>query len=116
MPLINIFTSASPTPEKVSLLLRTLSHTLSRELGKPESYVMTCLVPQSRMTFGGNDTPACYVEVKNIGELAPELTERLSTILSSILTEGLGVSEQRTYIEFSIPPPHLFGFAGKTFA
>ena len=68
MPLVNLFCSA-PVPDATTKkqLLVSLSALLARELGKPESYVMTNLVPQCEMTFGGTDEPSCYVEVKNFG-------------------------------------------------
>ena len=61
MPLINVYTSAEPPSEDRSQkLLGALSRTLARVLGKPESYVMTCLVPRARMTFAGSLDPACW--------------------------------------------------------
>jgi phenylpyruvate tautomerase len=79
MPLINVYTSAL-APD-ADALLRRLSSTLARELAKPEAYVMTCIVPQARMTFAGSEAPACYAELKNIGELSQDLTARLSRTL-----------------------------------
>lgn len=117
MPFINVYTSAPALePAKASALLRTLSQTLARELQKPESYVMTCLVPQTRMTFAGSEAPACYAELKNVGSLAPALTERLSRVLCEILESALSVPRARMYIEFTGTEPHLFGFDGGTFA
>jgi phenylpyruvate tautomerase len=117
MPLINLYTSAlAPDADAASALLRRLSSTLARELGKPEAYVMTCLVPQARMTFAASEAPACYAELKNIGELSPELTARLSRTLCDLLSEGLLVPKNRIYIEFQSVKPHLWGFDGETFA
>jgi phenylpyruvate tautomerase len=117
MPFINVFTSVAPlAAERRTALLRSLSETLARELGKPESYVMTCLTPQASMTFGGSDAPACYAEVKNIGAFTPDRTARLSGVLCALLASELGVAKNRIYIEFSSPEPHSFGFNGETFA
>jgi len=117
VPLINIYTSApSPDAARTSQLLRQLSATLATELGKPEAYVMTCLVPKTAMTFGGTDVPACYAEVKNIGALSPATTARLSHVLTPMLASGLGVPKNRIYIEFQNVEPHLWGFDGATFA
>ena len=55
MPLLNIYTAAdvpSASP-KIEALLKDLSARLARHLNKPEAYVMTCLLPRTRMTFGG---------------------------------------------------------------
>lgn len=71
MPFIRILTSVTfPRPSGLAedALLRDLSALLARELGKPESYVMTCLDAGARMTFAGTDEPTCYVEVKNVGK------------------------------------------------
>lgn len=117
MPLINVYTSSSPLPDaRANALLRTLSKTLASELSKPESYVMTCLVPQTRMTFGGTDAPACYAELKNIGALSPETTSRLSQVLCGLLSKELDLPQNRIYLEFTSNEPHLFGFNGETFA
>jgi len=117
MPLINVYTSAPPLPDaRAGALLRSLSKTLATELGKPESYVMTCLVPQTSMTFGGTDAPACYAELKNIGTLSQDTTERLSKILCGLLSKELDVPQSRIYLEFKSVEPHLFGFNGETFA
>jgi hypothetical protein len=117
MPLINVYTSAPPPPEaRASALLLTLSKTLAKELGKPESYVMTCLVPKSSMTFAGSAAPACYAEIKNIGPLPPETTSRLSKVLCALLSKELDVPQNRIYLELTSLEPHLFGFDGDTFA
>ena len=117
MPLINVYTSApAPSAEKRTALLQSLSRTLAQELAKPEAYVMTCLVPQTSMTFAGTEAPACYAEIKNIGTLPEEKTARLSAVLCALLEKELGVPKNRIYLEFNISEPHLFGFNGETFA
>jgi phenylpyruvate tautomerase len=116
MPLVNVFTSAdAPTPDRSDALLSELSRLLAAELKKPESYVMTSLVPRTSMTFGGTKEPSCYVEVKNIGTMTPELTAKLSAALCARLSEALGVSSTRIYIEFAEARGHLWGHDGTTF-
>ncbi len=115
MPLIRIVSSADPPPAPDSLL-RDLSALLARELGKPESYVMTCLEPRARMTFGGSDEPSCYVEVKNVGTFTAAKTALVSGVLAERLTAALGVPGNRIYIEFADAKPHMWGYDGDTFA
>lgn len=116
MPLVTVYTSApSPGDDRSRALLGELSRELAQQLGKPESYVMTCLVPQTKMTFGGSEAPACYVEVKSIGRITPETTRALSADLCKRLAEALGVRQDRIYIEFTDVKPHLWGFDGSTF-
>ena len=114
MPLIRIVTSAEVTANAEGLL-SDLSGLLAREIGKPEAYVMTCLEPRAAMTFGGTTESACYVEVKNVGPLGPELTKRLSAAITERVARAIGVKGARLYIEFSESKGHHWGFDGDTF-
>ena len=118
MPLLNIYTSADVPSDAppVEALLKDLSGRLAQHLEKPEAYVMTCLVPRTRMTFGGTTAPACFVEIKNVGALSPELTERMSGDVCAVLASALKVPAARIYIEFCEAKPHLWGYDGGTFA
>ncbi len=116
MPLINVFTSAEPpAPEAADSLLKDLSARLAQHTGKPETYVMTCLVPRTRMTFGGSDEPTCLVEVKSIGRMEPVRTETMSADFCERLSKALGVAPDRIYIDFTDVSPHLWGWNGSTF-
>src|SRR5512138_2560209 len=116
MPVVNVFCSASaPDANGRKQLLVSLSALLTREIGKPESYVMTNLIPQCDMTFGGTFEPACYVEVKNIGKFKPEQTQRMSARISELLGQTLGVARSRIYIEFTDATGYLWGYDGSTF-
>ncbi|HET6151029.1 MAG TPA: phenylpyruvate tautomerase MIF-related protein [Polyangia bacterium] len=116
MPLINVFTSADlPSAEKVDALLRDLSALLAKRFSKPERYVMTSLVPRPRLTFAGTASPACFVEIKNVGEIAPALARSLSADVSSRLQQALGVPPDRIYLEMAHVEGHLWGWNGDTF-
>jgi phenylpyruvate tautomerase len=117
MPLISVYTSAeSPAEEKAQALLRDLSSTVARLLGKLESYVMTCLVPGAPMTFGGSFDPACAIEIRSIGRLTKESAKRLSESVCDLVHDRLGVAKNRTYLVCTDVPAHLWGFDGSTFA
>ena len=117
MPLIQIFTSAAPPNRPAGdALLRDLSCSLAGAFGKPEKWVMTCLVPGLAMTFGGTSDPSCFAAVKNIGKLTPEKSEALSEELCGRLSRGLGVPADRIYLEFIEAVGHLWGHDVGTFA
>ena len=116
MPLVNVYCSApEPSPDTKKQLLVNLSALIANEVGKPESYVMTSLVPRCDMTFGGTFEPACYVEIKNIGKFRPEQTKRISAKLCEMLHRSLDVSSARMYVEFSDASGYLWGHDGTTF-
>ena len=116
MPLVNVCCS-NPLQDQAGAdaLLLELSRSVAELLGKPERYVMTCLVPPTRMTFGGSTDPACYVELKSIGQMSPEVTSKLSAALCQSVEKHLGVPSARTYIEFSDAKGYLWGWNGSTF-
>ena len=117
MPLITVKTSApAPAPEAANALLRALSTRLATLLGKPERYVMTALEADAAMTFAGDAAPACYVEIKSIGNLDPERTRATSAALCTLLEEQLQVPADRIYISFDDVPGRLWGWNGGTFA
>lgn len=116
MPLLTVYTSAdAPTEARTETLLRELSQALTRELKKPESYVMTCMVPRARMAFGGSFEPACAVEIKSIGGLAGGAAGRLVASVSKLVHEALRVPSNRIYVVCTDVPAALWGLDGATF-
>jgi phenylpyruvate tautomerase len=116
MPLLQIQTSAPSSANAPTGLLKSLSAELARELGKPESYVMVTFSSVSELLFGGSSEPACFAALKNVGSFDPKQTERLSALLCQRLSESLGVSPGRIYLEFIEARGHLWGHDGSTFA
>src|SRR5215472_12062146 len=99
MPLVTVYTSAEAhTEEKSATLLRDLSSSTARLLGKPESYVMTCLVPRTSMTFAGSPEPSCLVEIKSIGGLGGDRAKRLTEVVCKLVHDAFGVATNRTYV------------------
>jgi 2C-methyl-D-erythritol 2,4-cyclodiphosphate synthase len=116
MPLLNLFSSAVPPAEPaLSQLLAAFSKLLAHELGKPERYVMVGLAPRLEMSFAGNREPACYAELKNVGQLSPEKVEQLSEVLCDAIAKALALPLDRIYIEFTNADGALWGFDGGTF-
>jgi phenylpyruvate tautomerase len=115
MPLIQVFTSATPNEAARDPLLRDLSRMLAKHFEKPEQWVMTCLSPGLAMTFGGAPGPTCFAAVKNVGKLTPAKTAKLSADLCARLSLGLDVPANRIYLEFTDAVGYLWGYDGGTF-
>ncbi|HIK45076.1 MAG TPA: hypothetical protein IGR64_09340 [Leptolyngbyaceae cyanobacterium M65_K2018_010] len=115
MPLIKVQTSL-PAPEKpqVETLLRDLSASLARLIGKSEAYVMTAFEANVPMTFGGTTDPACYIEIKSVGTMGSK-TKAISQELCAQVERALGIPQNRTYIEFTDVPGAMWGWNGGTF-
>jgi phenylpyruvate tautomerase len=116
MPLIKVQTSATPPSQpETEKMLKSLSALLAKHLGKPESYVMTAFESDAAMTFGGTSDPACYVEIKSVGSMSPQLTKAMSQDFCQKLGESLSVSPNRIYIEFADSKGSMWGWNGSTF-
>jgi phenylpyruvate tautomerase PptA (4-oxalocrotonate tautomerase family) len=115
MPLLKIHTSRSLPEAEAQALLTSLSAEVAGLLGKPESYVMTCLVREAQLTFGGSSEASCLVELANIGTLRASDTERLSAALCQRLASDLSLPSARIYIRFIDVERHMWGHDGHTF-
>lgn len=116
MPLIKVQTSVATTDRaSIDTLLKSLSASLAKHTGKPESYVMTAFEPDVPMTFGGTTDPVCYIEIKSIGSMSSAQTKAMSQDFSEQIQAALGVPQNRTYIEFSDAKGYMWGWNGSTF-
>ncbi|AZB71853.1 phenylpyruvate tautomerase MIF-related protein [Synechococcus elongatus] len=116
MPLIKLQTSIAALPsEQTTALLKSLSSTLAQQLGKPERYVMTLLETNIPMTFAGTFDPACYVEIKSVGQMKPTQTAQMSRLFCDQIASELGIASDRIYIEFADAQGYLWGWNGSTF-
>lgn len=116
MPLIKVQTSAA-TPDRTTVesLLKQLSASLAKHLGKPESYVMTAFEPDLAMTFAGTTDPVCYIEIKSVGSMSANQTKAMSQDFCNQIKQTLGVPIDRTYIEFADAKGSMWGWNGSTF-
>lgn len=112
MPYVKVQTNQKV--EKEEDLLKKLSAQMAENLGKPESYIMTALQSELRMTFGGSTEKAAFIEVKSIG-LKESMTEELSQFICSFVEKELGIKKNRVYIEFADAPGSMWGWNGGTF-
>lgn len=116
MPLIKVQTSVTaPETNQSEALLKQLSASLAKHLGKPESYVMTALESNVPMTFAGTNDPVCYVEIKSVGSMRPQQTQAMSQDFCEQISQALGVPTNRIYIEFADAQGYLWGWDGRTF-
>ncbi len=117
MPLLSLLSSSVPPSSRRAEVLARLSKLLSRELGKPEEYVMVSINQPLALSFGADASrPACYAELKNVGTLSAARFEELSALLCRELASALEVAPDRIYIEFTNADGAQWGWNGTTFA
>ena len=117
MPLLKIKISHPSVSESSSTALQAEgAGIISQEIGKSLDFVMVLVEAGVSASFGGKTTPVAYLEVKNVGELTPDVTSKLAQRLSSLIEEELSIPKDRIYIEFQESERRLWGWNGKTFA
>ncbi len=112
MPFIQINTSTKSIVENDDLLQKNISKMIADLTGKPESYVMTMIQRDTKMTFGGSDEPCCFIKVKSIGSLNPS---SMSNSLCELIASRTNINTNRIYIEFIDVKASNWGFNGSTF-
>jgi len=112
MPLLELTTNTNI--DDVASLAKQASKLTAEILGKPESYVMVKIMPAQNLIFAGSDKPTAHVKLKSLG--LPETdTAELSEKICDFINTELGINSARTYIEFSSPDRHMWGWDGRTF-
>ncbi|MCB1830544.1 MAG: hypothetical protein KDI49_04610 [Gammaproteobacteria bacterium] len=114
MPTLIIQTNVEIAADRRRQILAEASSTVAGMLGKPESYVMVILKPNTDMLFAGADEPLAFLELKSLG-LPEERTADFSAILCRLMKTHFGIPQERVYIEFASPPRHMFGWNSRTF-
>lgn len=111
MPLLQINTNLDI--QDTTAVAREASALVASLLGKPESYVMVIINARQDMVFAGSDQATAHLKLKSLG-LPESETKQYSQKLCNFM-EKLGVEPGRTYIEFSGPPRHMWGWNNSTF-
>ena len=112
MPFIQINTSSKSVVHNDNLLQKDISKMIADLTGKPESYVMTMIHKDTKMTFAGSDEPCCFIKVKSIGSLKPS---SMSKSLCELIASKTNINTNRIYIEFIDIKATNWGFNGSTF-
>ena len=114
MPFLKIQTNQPLDGTHQQALMEKASALVAAQLGKPENYVMVAIEAGQNMLFAGTNSPLAYLELKSIG-LPESSTTDLSDHLCTLMAQELDIEKNRTYIEFTDAPRHMWGWDGKTF-
>ncbi len=114
MPYLKIQTNRDMSDDHKQELLKRASLLVSKNIGKPEKYVMVRIDPTEPMMFAGSTLPCAYLELKSIG-LPESKTEMLSKVLCQFLSDDLKIPPDRVYIEFANAKDSMWGWDGATF-
>ncbi len=114
VPYLKIQTNREMAEDARQEILKKASVLVSKNLGKPEKYVMVRLDPPQAMMFAGSTLPCAYLELKSIG-LPDSKTGTLSKVLCQLMLDELKIPSERVYIEFADARDSMWGWNGSTF-
>lgn len=114
MPYLKIQTNREITEDARQEVMKRASVLVSKNLGKPEKYVMVHIDAAQPMLFAGSALPCAYLELKSIG-LPESKTETLSKVLCQMMLDELKIPTERVYIEFADAKDSMWGWNSGTF-
>lgn len=114
MPLLRLETTVAVANDKRKNLLAALSKIVAETIGKPELYVMATMSPCD-ILMSGKPGEAAFVDIRSIGGLTDDVNKQLSKKVCALLKESLGVSENRTYLNFTDVEAANWGWKASTF-
>ena len=114
MPYFSIETNRAVDQAFNRELMKKASAFIAELLGKPESYVMIAITPETPLIFAGSDEPAAFVRLKSIG-LPKERGTAFSEKICGFVEQELEIPPNRVFIDFKNLEREMFGWNGKTF-
>lgn len=102
MPFINSKVTVSMTEEQKETIKTRLGKAISLVPGKSEHWLMIGFEDNYTLYFQGNKSEAsAFVEVKIYGKASPSVYDDLTSEISMILNEELGIPENRIYVQYT---------------
>jgi len=95
--------------------LKLISTTLSKTIGKPETYVSISVSKNNSMFFGGTNEPTAVCELTSIGKLSPDENITHAAALTPVISDIFGISSDRFYIFYKNVERHEVSWTGKCF-
>lgn len=100
MPFINVKTNADVSEEKAESIKSNLGLSITAIPGKSESWLMVEIEDNRKLYFRGTDEPAAMVEVSLYGNASSNSLSVLTSNITGILTDVLGIPSDRVYVSY----------------
>ncbi len=115
MPLICLKLSATLNKDQQTQLSTKLSSIVAGQLGKPESYMMVILEPQTPILFAQSQEPAAFADIRSVGSISGDQAKRLSRAITDAIATLANIRTDRIYLNFSGLSGAMWGYDGATF-
>ncbi len=113
MPFINVKTNVSVPKNKEEAVKSALGQAITDIPGKSEGWLMVGFEPDYPLYFKGTDSPAAMVQVSIYGKASENAMNTLTSHISGILNDNLGISADRVYVSYMLT--ENWGWNGSNF-
>ncbi len=100
MPYINVKTNTAVSKDAETAIKSGLGQAITAIPGKSEGWLMVAIEPEQILYFKGDDSPAAMVEVSIYGNASSNALSTLTSHITGILTDNLGISSDRIYVSY----------------
>ena len=101
MPYIELKTDKKISCEIEAELVRKFGKAIETFPGKTEKYLMVEIEGERTMAFAGGIGNCCMVSIDLLGSAADEVYAAMTKLTCSIVSEALGIPEDRVYVKYS---------------
>ena len=113
MPFINVKTNVEVSEEKSEQIKAKLGLAITAIPGKSEGWLMVGIEDNYKLYFKGTKAPAAMVEVSLYGKASSNALGSLSSNITGIMGDVLGISSDRVYVSYMSTPD--WGWNGSNF-
>lgn len=100
MPYINVKTNVAVSKETETAIKSSLGNAITAIPGKSEGWLMVGIEPEHILYFRGDNSPAAMVEVSIYGNASSNSLSVLTSNITGILIDNLGISSDRIYVSY----------------
>ena len=113
MPFINVKTNAVVSAAQSEQIKSQLGTAITAIPGKSEGWLMVGIEPEYNLWFKGEDAPAAMVEVSIFGSASSNALTTLTSHITGILTDNIGIPSDRVYVKYT--STNEWGWNGSNF-
>lgn len=100
MPFIHVKTNASVSDAGAESIKTKLGAAITAIPGKSEGWLMVEIEGDRQLYFKGSDAPAAMVEVSLYGSASSNALSTLTSHITGILLDVLGIATDRIYVSY----------------
>ena len=101
MPFIDVKTNVKVSEEQKNSIKSAMGQAITAIPGKTESWLMVGIKPEYDLWFKGDKSAAAMVEVSIFGGASHNAFTTLTSHITGILTDQLGIPSDRIYVKYN---------------